>query len=239
MDFLTVWRQLVDLPSTFRREGTPYTWLTDSITSGLYLFCQALDALQQQYNFNTAQEGWIDVWGALAGFTRNTDEPNDHYQERIQQTILAWRDSTTAIEKFISVVENTQALVFEHQPTGYTIYFQTLTDLNQIQKIVYDLRYVRPAGVPFDIQSQIGTYLDTVNYYGTIGINPAFITNQSLLNGPAVLGSVVPPPLIGRVTGAYLTGTEPIRFNIPATTNSGENLLPTLLMTDPTLNPHL
>lgn len=238
MDFLTIWRQLLDLPATFRREGVPYGWLTDSLASGLYLFCQSLDALQQQYNFNTSQEGWIDVWGALAGFSRRPNEANQHFQSRIQNTVLSWRDSAVAIEEFISIVENTQALVLEHQPVGYTIYFQTLRDLVQVQQIVLDLKYVRPAGVPFDVLSQTGTFLDTVNYYGTNPINSVFMLGQSFLTGAHLLGPVIPPPVLGRVTGAYLTGINPIQLNIPATTNSAQNLLPTLLLTDPTLNPN-
>jgi len=219
MDFPAIWGQLQDLPPTFRRDGQPYSWLIDSITAGLYMFCQAGDALQNQYNYNTSQEGWIDVWGGLAGIQRNTNESNVVYLNRIQQTVLAWRDSLVAIEKFTATVENITTTVLERSPVGYTIYFPTAEDIPTIRRVILDLKYIRPAGVPFLVQSQIGTYLNTINYYGTVGNLKAATV------------------IIGRVTGAYLGDNAPIQLNIPASTNSAQSLIPDLLFVDPTLNP--
>jgi hypothetical protein len=306
MDFPTIWRQLQDVPATFRREGTPYAWLIDSFTSGLYLFCQASDALQQQYNFDTSAEGWIDVWGDLAGITRNVNEPNSVYKNRIANTVLAWRDSPVAIERFIQLVENVTALVAENDPIGYRLYFPTVFDLSAINQIVLDIKYVRPAGVPFQVFSQRGTYLDTINFYGHVGqtfqtdgsgnliyttitkgstiiggftldIHGNLVSTKANVFAGNIIGSYfeedtyidnanyyghigtyyvtssggsgifsfsgnpiqLTPPLIGQVTGAYLTGREPLPISLPVSTNNVTDIIPDLLMTDPTLNPGL
>jgi hypothetical protein len=219
MNFQEILDQLNDLPATFRREGPPYTQLVESLAAGLYLFCQALDAVQAQLNYGTASGGWLDIWGDLAGIPRNTGEPDIEYQPRIQATVLAWRDSVVAIEAFINNVENTLATVAEVPPIGYTIFFSTTDDLNIITKILYDLRYIRPVGVPFNIRSQIGLFLNTVNYYGQIA--------------PTII------PIEGRVTGDYLAGTTPVQLLLSASVNSAQSLIPSLLFEDPTINPGL
>lgn len=256
MDFLSIVNQLNDLPATFRRPGTPYTWLIDSLATCLYLMCQASDSLQAQYNFLTSTNGWIDVWGDLCGITRNTNESNVVYLPRIQNTVLAWRDSAVAIEKFLNIAENIQAAVLEQNPVGYKLLFPYLTDINRITQAVLDLKYVRPAGVPFTVFSEIGTYLNTVDYYGKLGTTFTIAGNPwsdqfsdqfgpsgtAIINGFTVyvlgaLSNIIPTVPVGRVTGQYLAAGQPLTLQIPASTNNVVGIIPSLLFTDPTLNP--
>ena len=243
MDFLTIINQLNDLPDTFRRPGTPYTWLIDSLATALYLMCQASDSLQAQYNFLTSTNGWIDVWGDLCGITRNLNESDLVYLPRIQNTLLAWRDSAVAIEKFLQVAENIQATVLEQNPVGYKLLFPYLTDINRITQAVLDLKYVRPAGVPFTVFSEIGTYLNTVDYYGKLGTSFTLSNSgSSIIGGFSVyvlgtLSNIIKPIPVGRVTGAYLAAGQPLILQIPASTNNAIGIIPSLIFTDPTLNP--
>lgn len=243
MDFLSIVNQLDDIPQTFRRPGTPYTWLIDSLATALYLMCQASDSLQAQYNFLTSTNGWIDVWGDLCGITRNLNESDVVYLPRIQNTLLAWRDSAVAIEKFLQVAENIQATVLEQNPVGYKLLFPYLTDINRITQAVLDLKYVRPAGVPFTVFSEIGTYLNTVDYYGKLGTTFTLSSSgSSTIGGFSVyvlgtLSNIIKPVPVGRVTGEYLAAGQPLTLQIPASTNNAIGIIPSLIFTDPTLNP--
>lgn len=220
MDFQTIHQQLDDLPATFRRPGQPYIWLVDALASCLYLLCHASDSLQAQYNFNTANNSWLDVWGDLVGILRNVTESDQVYQNRIQQTILAWRDSPLAIARFLQIVYNLVVAVLEQSPVGYKILFPFVSDINTITQAILELKYVRPAGVPFQVYSEIGTYLNTVDYYGIIGS-----------------GGVAGADFIGRATGSYLANSQPLVLNIPASTNNAVGIIPSLIFQDPTLNP--
>lgn len=218
-----IYLRLGDLPATFRRNDQVYANWIDSLAAALLLFCQASDNLQGvQTNFENASNQWLDCWGELCGVKRRSNESNFAYQNRIWETLLAPRDSAVAIESWISIVENVAAEVVELTPkaVGYNILFPPSQLLANVIRIITNLVYVRPAGVPFYcFYTQGSIYLNTINYLaGTFTLNPA----------------------IGRVTGAYLGSNGiPITFSIGSTTNNTVSLLPNLFFVDPTLNPSL
>lgn len=218
-----IYLRLGDLPSTFTRNDQVYANWIDSLASALLLFCQASDNLQGvQTNFENASNQWLDCWGELCGVKRRNNESNFVYQNRVWETLLAPRDSAVAITSWISLVENVEAEVVEQIPKGlgYNIIFPPSQLLANVIRIIQNLIYVRPAGVPFYcFYSQGSIYLNTINYFaGSYSLNPP----------------------IGRVTGAYLGSNGiPITFSIGSTTNNTVSLLPNLFFVDPTLNPSL
>lgn len=221
MDQLQVQSQLMDLPPTFLRPGPPFNQYIDALAAALTFFCQSVDGLQSQTNFLKAIGGWLDIWGELAGIGRRANESDGVYMARIQETLLAWRDSVVAIQTWIQTVENVTVSITENLPSwGYNIIFPPTLTLAQITAILTNLKYVRPAGMPFQaLLQQGGLFLNTVNYFG----------------GPP--GSN--PPL-SQVTGAYLAASSvSLALSIPSSTNNALSLLPNLLFTDPTLNPSL
>jgi hypothetical protein len=214
MDFSQVQAILNDLPTTFKRRGTPYTQLIDALTSGLLLFTQGSDGLLAQTNFANARYGWVDVWGAIAAIRRRNDESDFVYKPRIQNMILSPRLSPAAIAMWLLLVEQVNATVTESLPSvGYSVVLPPTLTTQQIQNILNTLAWVRPAGVPFQLGSVTGgSFLATVNYLG---------------GAP-------------RTTGAYLPGNSiSVGVTLAASTNNETAILPDLLFTDPLLNPSL
>lgn len=223
MDQFSIYQRVGDLPATFKRENQVFLQWIDSLVAALLLYCQAADNLQGvQTNFEQASNGWLDIWGELCGVKRRDNESNSVYQQRISETLLAPRDSAVAIVQWIKIIENLDVQVVELSPqnVGYNIIFPPTQLAATVNRILANIVYVRPAGVPFyAFFSQGSIYLDTINY----------LANGYSLN-----------PAIGRVTGAYLGGTGiPTGFTIASSTNNTVSLLPNLFFSDPTLNPAL
>lgn len=214
MNFDEIVAQLNDLPSTYKRPGAPYTNFVEAIASALLLYTQASDGLFAQTDFNLAANGWIDVWGSLAGIPRRLNESDTVYKNRIRNMVLSHHATPISIVDWLRIVENVNGSVTENLPAiGYQITLPPTLLVPQIKQIIVDLAYVRPAGVPFKVVQESGnTFLNTVNYLG---------------GAP-------------RVTGAYLAGSV---INVNALIGNGTTnavgLLPDLLFTDPLINPNL
>lgn len=216
MNFQQVQNQLTDLPRTFLRLGTPFTQWMDSITAGLTRYTSAADALIQQIvTFANAKFGWLDTWGLLFGIPRFANEADQNYSPRIPYIVQAGGGPPNAIAYWILNVWKVQVTVTENFPSvGYSITFPSGLTLAQIIQILISIARVRPAGVPITavLQESSGLYLDTINF---------------LDYAPSV-------------TGAYLTqaSSTPVS-GLGSTTNNTQPLLPTLFLTDTTLNPNL
>lgn len=211
MDFAAVQKQLNDLPGTFKRPDTTYLQLVDSITALLFRFTQGADGTDTQLQFQNSQYGWLDVWGLLMNVIRMLGEADANYMARIAFQVLAGGGPPLQIQKWISVVYRVSATVTENFPSvGYTITFDSAVAAAQAQAIVAGLSYVRPAGVPITavFVVGVGTVLETVNF----------------LAAPSVVG-------------AYLGGSLIlVPISMGATTNNATPIIPTLYLTDPTLN---
>lgn len=215
MDFVTDQAQLNDLPATFKRPDQTYLQLIDAFTALLYRFTQGSDSTAVQIlNFSNAQFGWLDVWGLLLGIPRMANEADSNYLGRIAFEVTAGAGPALQIVKWISIVYHVEAIVTENFPAiGYTITFPATVTEAQAQQIVAGLSYVRPAGVPITgvFIASIGTFLETINFF----------------NAAAVVG-------------AYLAGgLRAVTLAMGASTNNAVPILPTLFLTDPTLNPGL
>ena len=212
MDLPSILARLNDLPSTFKRNGPPYTQLIDAIGAALAISGQAADATETQVQgFPAAVDGWLDVWGLLWGVPRQPNEANSPYATRITRTVLAWVGTLPAMQAWIAfyapgatIIENGSATL------GYTITLPSTMTTAQVTTFLQSLGRIRPAGVPFNV-NQLGGGL----YLGTT----EFLSD-------------------GRVMGNYLTSnTGTLTLPLSPFTPNSVPLLPTLVFVDPTINP--
>lgn len=222
MDWNAVSYQLGDVPRTYKRSGLTYTWLNNSFVSGLHRYTNAVDGIMSMAVFSNATGKWLDVWGQLFGVGRLNSETDSAYNNRITQTLLLLKGTPLAIISFVQLTFGLTASVIENlfnadgtamTEPSWNLKFGSAFPESQYNQLAQTLAFVRPAGVPFSPFYVLGggLYLGTLNYLGR-----------------------------ARVTGSYLGNPQaPFNFTIPATTNNALPLLPTLFLTDPTLNPGL
>lgn len=211
MDFGTVQQNLNDLPGTFKREGAPYTQWVDALTTLLFFFTNAADSMiAEATDFAAAQFGWADVWGEVFQIQRLPNEGTPTYKQRIKNILTANHVTPLAMTSWLNVINQVNGLIIENLPNvGYNITLPAGLTSTRVQQIIAGLGMVRPAGVPFTVNTLgIGTYLDSINFLNT-----------------------------ERVTGSYLSGgTSNIGLTISAGTNNSVPLIPDLLFVDPTIN---
>lgn len=210
MDFKAVLGILNDLPPTFKRPNPPYIQLMDSQASALAFWTLGTDGLVQQVSFASAVDGWLDCWGLLMGIRRVANEGNGPYATRLNETVLAWVGTLPAIQRWLNLFAPGGTVVENASGLGYAITLPAGMTAIQIAAFLSGLNRIRPAGVPFTLQQQAdGLYLGTDVFYGG-----------------------------GMVAGSYLvSGAIPVNSFLGAVTDSAQPLLPTLLLTDPTINP--
>jgi hypothetical protein len=213
MDFPTVLARLNDLPSTFRRNGPPYTQLIDSIARALAGFTLAADATEAQVSaFTVALDGWLDVWGLLWGVARQQNEANSSYGTRISRTVLAWVGTLPAIQAWVSFYAPGGTVVDNYPTLGYSITLPPTMTPAQVTSFLRSLNRIRPAGMPFTVnQTASGIFLGTQVFIGT-GLSQAPYLTGTAINLALALNPVTP-------------NTVPI--------------IPTTFMSDPTINPSL
>ncbi len=199
MDLYPQFRQITDLPSTFLRNDQVFKALMAAFSAALTLGTSANISLLTNTNYQNTDDGWIDVWGDLAGISRRFQESDNSFQPRLPNMLLAARDSSVAIELWLQIIEGVIGTVAEKLPAwGYTVNLPATLTAAQIQQIINDLAYVRPAGMPFSITvSTGGTYLDTVNYLGAAQPKVAGSGQVEIVRSPWNFG--------GRVTGSWIT----------------------------------
>lgn len=208
MQYNVVIARLNDLPAPFiRQQSTYYAWQSTQ-AAALTAYGISADAIPSQVYFSVASAGWLDVWGELLGFPRQTGEGDVPYKLRIQQSLVAPVGSATAIENFGTTYFNSSVTVVEGFAT-YTIQLPSFVTAASLSAFLQALARIRPAGVPFITNlAQVGVYYGAFFYYG----GP---TISGLYPGGSVINSVI---------------------NLPASTNNSQPLLPSNFLTDPILN---
>jgi len=213
MDFPTVQNSVNDVPATFKRQTQSFLQWADSESAALARGTIAADSiLAMVVSILDAKYGWLDFWGLLFGLPRNASESDSTYLARVQYTISNGAGPLLAIQNWIEQIWGVAAVVTDSAGVlGYSITFPPVVTLAQVQQIIDGLNRVRPAGVPFmEFLQNTGTYLDTVNFLDCARISSAYLGGEG----------------VTRVYPFVSAGT-------PNTTAK----LPTLFMTDPTLNP--
>ncbi len=221
MDFAAVQYYLNDLPPNFKRHGPTFQWWQNSLGAGITQWTSAIDGVMTQVSFDAARWTWLDLWGRLYGVVRHNNETDSSYRVNIQNTILS-RGATPVTLKYymqwnygipVTITEdftNASWLLNLQRPIS-TVGFSSVAAA--YEALALGFGRFRPAGVPFTPFSIAagGNYLSTVNFLGK-----------------------------SRVPGSWLTSaTTEQTFSLPdGTTNSVPNI-PTMFLTDPTINPGL
>jgi hypothetical protein len=213
MQFADVKARLDDLPRSYTRLGPNYQTFDTAQTAALFRYTNASDGVMNQLNFTQAVGPWLDAWGKLFGIARNTNEADDTYQNRITYTLLAGRCTPNAILIYLQTLGITATIEEDFVNCSFALQFTAPLTTAAFTSLAQNMASVRPAGVPF-LPFQVlqgGLYVGTVDF----------------LNAP-------------KVTGAYLD--QPLNSFTPSISESTDNsvpLLPTLWLSDPTLNPGL
>lgn len=214
MLFSEILNQLNTLPDTFLRPGQTFSWIQNSRAAALDRYASASDGLIAQLNFANADGVWLDCWGRLFAIPRQSDESDDQYARCIPATLTAGRGTPVSIETFMLLAYGyTVTVVEDFTNCAWEMKFSTPVTPEQFTNIMQRLNHVRPCGVPATALIGLagGLYLGTINYLGA-----------------------------PRVTGAYLLSPKGVEnFSISAFTNNTPPMLPTLFMTDPSINPGL
>ncbi|MDE3023554.1 MAG: hypothetical protein KGI54_17175 [Pseudomonadota bacterium] len=210
MDWASVNSVLYTLPAGYLRSGDTFTWWQNSLTNGLTGYTYVTDGLNEQYDFATAQNTWLDVWTQLTGNVRFSNESDTQVRQRITILLQQGRSAAPAIENYVFNGLGYQNFVVENFSYPYWQLNLVQSNTNSIYKqIIGSISQVRPAGVPFEITVPFGgLYLDSINY----------------LDAPSV-------------TGAFLTTpTSIVPFGPSGITNQSQPTLPTTYLSDPVLN---
>lgn len=214
MDVSAVRATLTDLPTAFLRQpGGWFDQLMDALSFETALGTLGTDdTVTQVQSFTDAQDGWLDIWGMLAGLPRNANEGNAPYATRINQTITAWVGTLPAIQMWLNLFAPGGTVADNQSGMGYTISTPAGMTVAQINTFLASLDRIRPAGMPFSVYQNVGgLYLGTSEFTGT-----------------------------GTVMGAYLTaGTSTLPLQLSPFTNSMGPLLPDLYFIAPILNPSM
>lgn len=202
--------RLQNLPRSFRRPGVQYTQLEQSLASGIARYAGGVNGLVSQTDFTVAQGSWLQLWGNLFGFSRNSGENDEVYRQRIIRNLTMSRATPVAIELFMYYTWGAATTVSENfSAYSWSMIMPPGLATNQYSSVIQSLSYVRPAGIPFSISvSQGGLYVGASNYVDMPRQQGAY-----LLSGNASLGNVLSP-----------------------NTNNNVPLLPTSYMTDPLVN---
>lgn len=212
MDFTSVLAQINRLPLTYLRPGNTFAAMQAAKAAALMRYAAASDALVNQLTFSQATGVWLDVWGKLFGIPRNPQESDDSYLTRISGTLVAGRTTPVAMAIYLNVALGIDGSIVEDLVnTAWKLQFSSPITGAQYNQIMTNMAFVRPAGVPSTafVGATGGLYSGTVNYTGA-----------------------------PRVTGAYLEeSAQNYLLDISAYTNNSNPLLPTLFMSDPTINP--
>ena len=215
MQWADIAYQLGDLPDTYKRSGSTYEWVMNSLTAALDRYTSSSNSVISMSTFANAQGKWLDFWGKLLGdIPRINNFTDSEYMEYISQTILEGKGPPVAILDYVSLIYGIKATITENFPSvGWYLKFGSSFPQSQYNQLALTLGNVRPAGVPFTPFSILGGgfFVGTINYLGR-----------------------------DRVTGSYIG--QPVTtfsFQIPQSTNNAVSELPTVFLEDPSINQSL
>src|ERR1700693_4874664 len=157
LQFEDVLARLQALPNTFKRIGPNYSILENTIANAIYRFCEGSNGILSQLDFNNSDFSWLDLYGQIFSVPRNVGEQDAVYRARIKNNLRMARGSPVAIQKFMSYNYGSSAEITENFTTvSWAVQMPTTIPSSQYPSIVQNLKYVRPAGAPFNALSQAG-----------------------------------------------------------------------------------
>lgn len=175
MEFLDVLNQLQDIPSTFKKTGPFFTAFENSIALGLSTYTNATDGVMGELSFQNASFYGIGMWGSVLGIIQDLNESDTQYSNRITNTLEAWFGTIPGLLRYMEDVYGLTATITENSP-GYTISISTPSQNTPV--MISNLKNIRPAGVPFSVDTlKGGLFLNTVNYLGSWRSTGAYLSN--------------------------------------------------------------
>lgn len=220
MDFAAVQYYLNDLPATFKRPGTTFQWWYNSLGYGVSTGTNAMDGVLSQAMFTNAKWEWLNLWGSIFGIPRPTGQTDAQYRVTIQFNLTVRGGTPVSIQNTVKQVYGLDSQVKENfgsssapNAIGWNLYLSSALPGGNYNALAAALGRVRPAGVPFSpfYSATGGLYASTVNFLGKTRVPGSWLNT------------------------AYLTQT----FTIPTGTPNSVSQVPTVYLTDPTLNPNL
>lgn len=82
--------------------STPLWTVMDSYTSPLIAAKAAIDDMLAQIFFHTAEANWLDEWSRYFGFSRQLQEADSRYRQRMINTLLKPKCNNLALELILS-----------------------------------------------------------------------------------------------------------------------------------------
>lgn len=205
---------LMTIPDTFRRVGPNYdSWHASKMTA-IARFVSGDDSIIAQLSsVSSANLRWLDTFGLLFGVKRRSGERDSTYASRVQKTCVANHCSPLNIVAFLSLTLAIDSGVEENLPeVGWSLNLANAGDLTDESSISDTLIRVRPAGVPFSYA------------YPTGGL---YMTSNVFRDKPFGYGSFLS------------SGTKTREPTTGGSTNAATSPLPTVFLTDTTINPSL
>lgn len=205
--------RLNDLPATYLRRGPNFNTFQNSLALGLHRFTNSTEGAITQAQATQAVSKWLDVVGKMRNIVRFDGEPDNVYLTRIEYLLNTPGGPPNAILGLLNTLNHLNATMVENFTTvSWSVALGSYISATQASQLATGLNYVRPAGVPFQLTSlRGGLFLNTLNY----------LTRW-------------------RATGSYLVNPlSALATDLKANTNNAIALLPTIYLTDPTLNPGL
>lgn len=214
MNYNQVLTQINTLPSTYTRTGPLFGNLMSSFAYGVSRYTESVDyMMNSNQSISTMSVMWLNFIGTFVNVPRNNNTTTAQYQNQIQSVIAEPQGTPVAILKYLN---NNNILATysdnfsgpgDFSKIGWSVSLET--PYKSVSQLALSLARVRPAGVPFTINTLSGgLYVNTINFIGNIG-----------------------------TTGQYLSSPFTNQtFTIPATTNNIRINIPTRFLTDTTLN---
>ena len=218
MDSQNVANIIADFPNSFKRPGSIFRAIQIALALPLANYTTASDALANSLVITNASNRTLEWLGEAWGIQKLSTETYIQYRKRILAIYSGLYGAANGIETFLLSAFNLTAQVsiasIGDSGAGYNVVFQNSAIASPVnaQEIIDQLKWIRPAGVPFlAYYYASGLYLGTINYLRAAS-----------------------------VTGAYLASSKKqLTSNNNPITNNSVNELPTDFFTDPALTGQL
>ena len=209
MDSQQVANIIADLPSPFKRPGSVYIAIQLALALPLAAYTTGSDNIASSLVIGNAKWRILDLLGTIWGIKRLGNEDDIAYKTRFLAIYSAQYGTANGIVQFLHDAFNLTATVSNANLgsyAGYNIAFDSPVISTAPTTIAGQLKWVRPAGVPFNMNTiATGLFLNTINYLGAASVTGAYLAN-SLIALP---------------------------FSLAPNTNNAYNLLPQSFFTDP------
>jgi hypothetical protein len=187
------------------------------LTSGSYT--TGWETYTQNMSLSPSSGAFLDTIGAFFGIPRSSIETDAFYAAKLRSALSSKFGSPDGIINFLQQVYGVSVLYQETaSPPSYTLVFPTFPNEAFLNTVLENLKYVRPAGVPFFIA--IPTSVPSVGLNLYLGTNLNTLTTAFASNSFLGSGTVNAPFSIPANTSAVLFNSQYPYFTDPILTGT-------------------